>query len=282
MTVPLSAGSPRAVHALRFGAELKRAMTARKASTHRLAAASGCGRSAIANWRCGGNLPRVDTATRLAEALHWPRLVDIASAGRSRPCARCGRVISTEGSGAKRFCGPSCREVDQQLRSPGPAHDLAGSVRAELDRVAGTRGHMSRTAVAAALESYSLRGSKRVRRSDKLAAHASQLASAIDAMCRSCEPEGACAQPECALRAFSPLPMRGRPTGLLEARREPTAAEAAVTAEKRRVAMVRRWEDPEARERQSAQNSARWASKSDQERQEIGMRISAGRRAAAS
>lgn len=39
------------------------------------------------------------------------------------------------------------------------------------------------------------------------AARADELAEAIEAMCRDCEPEGSCRAPACPLRAHSPLPL---------------------------------------------------------------------------
>lgn len=282
MTVPLAAGSPRAAHALRFGQELTRAMAARKVGGPRLSAASGCTKASIFNWRHGGNLPRMDTAARLAEVLDWPKLVVIARAGRSAPCRRCGRSFVNEGGSPALYCSVACREVADQLRKPGPAAEFATVVRAELDRKIGERGGLRKEPIASALRVYLGSESRRVARVDKLATHVAAQADAIDAMCAGCEPSGVCLTPECPLRAFSRLPLR---KSALRARPvAPDMTYAPETLERRRAATTAanaiRWARPGERERQSAVSAGRWAALTEEERTLRGAHISAGRRKA--
>lgn len=262
MTVPLSPGSPRLLAARRFGAELRRAMTARRVGTLRLAAAAACTPGAIGTWKAGTNLPRTATAARLAEVLGWPRLAEIAAAGRTVRCARCGREFTYQGGAPARFCSADCREIDAQLRAPGAAAELAAALRAELARKAGVSGGLRKAPLAAALERYSGRESGRGIRRDRLAAaHAANLAHVAD-MCRSCEPEGVCHTPACALRPISPLPLAGDRQ----------------TAAIRPAAQARRWAQPGERERMAEGNRARAAARSPEERAAHNAAISAGRR----
>lgn len=140
MTRHLSPTSPRLVAASRFGAELNRAMRARQVGSKTLGAQAGSAPSAIAAWRAGQNLPRLDTATRLADSLRWPKLVELAKAGRVGVCRRCGAEFTNEGGQAKLYCSTDCRAIDTQLREPPPGRALADAVRAELERVGGKDG----------------------------------------------------------------------------------------------------------------------------------------------
>ena len=281
MTVKLSPGSSRGIAAQRFGQELQRAMLVRKVGAHRLAEAAGCAKSAIANWKAGGNLPRVDTAARLAEVLDWPRLVVLSREGRSLTCARCARTFVNQGGSPARFCSVDCREVDTQLRRPGPGAELAAAVRAELERKAATRGGLRKAPLEVALATYARSESRRVVRQDKLAAHLDSVRSVIDAMCRDCEPAGTCRTVECPLRPVSPLPLQATdvrgPVRPAEGPWGPTHREAQLTAI--RAANSERWGREGERERFSAASSARWAAMTDEERAAAGRRISEGRRA---
>ena len=269
MTVPLSPGSPRAVHALRFGQELRRAMDAREVGTKRLAAAAGVAASAISNWRIGGNLPRTDTAAKLAEVLDWPALLRLSRAGRTVACARCGRDFVNEGGSPARFCSVACREVDVQLRRPSSGAGLAESVAAELDRKAGHRGGVPREPLALALDRYRLSESTE---------HARGMASAVDAMCRACEPEGICRTLECPLRPYSPLvASTSTARGPVRPAYAPEVMAAARAAQ--RAATVARWQRPGERERMAESSRAMHAALTDEEREERSRRISAGRRA---
>lgn len=281
MTVPLAPGSSRGIHAQRFGQELRRAMLARKVGAGRLSEAAGVAKSAIANWKAGGNLPRVDTAARLAEVLDWPKLVDICREGRIVTCARCRRPFVNEGGAPARFCSVDCREVDVQLRRPGPGASLALVVRDELER---RRWLVQRSTtddvLDQALIEYQRSDSKRVNRQDKLVAQLDGVRAAVDAMCRGCEPAGICRSVECPLRPVSPLPLQVTDAGELRPvvdRDSPEYRERWLAAV--RGANAERWARPGERERQSEQTSAYWAAMTDEERSAASARISEARRA---
>lgn len=280
MTVKLSATSSRGIFAQRFGAELTKAMRTRKVSNLRLAEATGATRSAIANWKVAGNLPRTDTALRLAEALDWPKLVEIAREGRSRPCERCGRSVVNEGGGQKRYCTTACRDVDQQLRRPTAGSALADVVEAELERISRTTGAASRKTLKSALAAYRTSDAKRVARVDKLTAHLAGVQAAVDAMCAGCEPLGLCRDTACALRAVSPLPLASEvDAGVI---RQPDGAWSPRFREQTLVRIAdgnaRRWARDGERERQSEQSRAWHAARTPDEKTDFRNRVSAGRR----
>ncbi len=279
MTVPLRSDSPRAASALRFGQELSRAMAARHASRARLAVATGCSKASIANWRVGGNLPRVDTAARLAEALDWPKLVAIAATGRTGTCPACGRPFINEGGAFKRWCSVACREVATQLRRPTAGGDLATAIEAQIVQGAGKHGGLPRAPLSAAIALYRRSDARRVMRIDKQHEQVVGLQALVDAMCASCEPEGVCRTPECPLRAASPLPIgchavpdRIRPA---EGPWGPTSRDRTLAAG--RAGNAERWSRPGERDRMSAASSARWAALTPTEREAAGAAISKGR-----
>lgn len=165
----LAATSDRAPAARRFGLELKRAVRARGTSQRRLAADLGLNRGRIANWCAGTASPTLEMAERMADALMWPRLTDLARAGREITCVACGRTFTAEGQGPQRYCSLDCRRFQNAKRVPG---------RRDLTRVV--------------LE----------RRVDRFRA-------AVDAMCAGCEPAGLCQTAECPLQlaGVSPFPL---------------------------------------------------------------------------
>lgn len=280
MTVPLSPGSSRGIAAARFGAELAKAMHTRKVGQIRLAEAVGCARSAIPNWKAGGNLPRVETAVKLAEVLNWPRLTEISRSGRTLTCARCKRPFVHNGGAPARYCGTDCRQVDEQLRRPAAGSELAGAVRAELGRKAGVKGGIPKAPLVAALDRYAKRESRRGQRTDKLAGQVAGLRSVIDEMCRTCEPEGLCRTASCPLRPVSPLGLQ-QGAGVREVRRVEGSWGPSHRAKQLvaiRASNAERWSRPGERDAQSARTLARWAAMTDGERAEHGASISAGRR----
>ena len=89
MTVPIRRGSPRAAPARKFARELRKAMETRKIGRRRLAMAMGLkSDSIIAQWRTGNSLPRLDSASAVAEVLEWPQLRLIVEGARTQTCAR--------------------------------------------------------------------------------------------------------------------------------------------------------------------------------------------------
>jgi hypothetical protein len=171
MPVPLSATSARRFAARQFADELVRAMTVRKVGRRRLGDLIGApSASIIAYWRTGAGLPRLDSARRMAEALEWPRLLEIVQQVREGRCAfsGCGRAFTNEGGGPKRYCSDRCRDAAAKIRAMGPSTRQ----RADLSE-------------------------------RRLAEH--QVA--VEAFCRRCEPDGHCRDARCQLRPVSPLPL---------------------------------------------------------------------------
>lgn len=155
-------------HAVRFGKEVRKARLAKGLSRRALALQLAIGESALWTYESGGNLPRIETAQRLASGLGAPILVEIVLESRTGACANCGKTIVHKGGTNRRYCSSECQSIVQKIR------DAKGTAR---DR-----------AVAAE------------RRRDLQQA-------CIDAMCRACEPEGLCRDEDCPLRMVSPLPL---------------------------------------------------------------------------
>lgn len=279
---PLSPDSPRRLAASRFGAELRHAMNVRSVGARRLATAVGSATSAIAVWKAGDNLPRTDTAQRLADALDWPKLVVLAREGRNGVCARCRRPFVNEGGGPKRFCSADCREVDVQLREASAKRTLAATVQAEVDRVHGTTGAVSRKTLAVALAEYRRSESKRNARSRTIETRLGVVQAAVDAMCDGCEPAGICRDAMCALRPVSPFPVALRPRKSAdeiepaEGPWGPTHRPAQLVAI--RAANAERWSRPGERDKAHRVMVARYAAETPEQKAERIRRVSAGRR----
>jgi transcriptional regulator with XRE-family HTH domain len=275
---PLGLDSPRRVGAAKFGAELRAAMEARGVSAKRLAPAAGVAVSAVAMWKAGSNLPRTDTALRVAEVLSWPRLAQMARDARSHECVRCGTSFVNDGGGPKRFCSIDCRDVDVQLRARGQGSVLADVIAGELERAPGIRTRVLRSALDEWRRSDSKRQS-RLRRSERAV---ETVRAAVAEMCAGCEPEGICRTPECPLRSVSPLPLALRPDAVTDLVRRaegphgPTHRAAWLASVQ--AGNARRWSRDGERERQAAQSRDRWAGMEPEERAAVGQRISEGRR----
>ena len=171
MTTRLAPDSPRRAVARLFGIELRRAMSTRHATVRGTATSIGVSRTLIHFYRDGTNLPRVETAERLAAALDWPGLTTIVLRARTGACELCAKPFAAMGSGNKRYCTEDCRRVAAARRSG-----------------TSTRG---RAIVAER--------------------RAARYALAIDAFCRGCEPDGICRMSDCQLRAVSSLPLIKEP-----------------------------------------------------------------------
>lgn len=183
-------------------------MKARRMGTRPTAEASGVTRTAIMNWRRGGNLPRTETAQRLADALSWPKLLVIVQEARTSPCERCSRPFVNEGGGPKRYCTDSCRLVDEQLRKPSAGVALHAAVRAAADaRLANAPQRETLPAILDALREYEISDARRRIRVDQQGRALDDHRNAVAAMCAVCEPEGRCHDGECPLRSVSPLPL---------------------------------------------------------------------------
>jgi transcriptional regulator with XRE-family HTH domain len=167
--VKLAVGSDRVPAARRFGAELRRALAARGESQRGFARDAGLNRGRMANWLAGTSLPSVETAEAVADRLMWPKLAELARAGRERACDACGRNFIVETPSPQRYCSIECRRFQNAKRVPG-RRDLTRSV---LER--------------------------RVNR----------YSAAIATMCAGCEPSGICQTPECPIQmaGLSPFPI---------------------------------------------------------------------------
>lgn len=239
MTVPLSPESPRKRAAIRFGALLDATLKARGVGKKGLARQLGTSGGLIWQWCAGNNLPRLESALRLAEALGEPRLADIVREARTQRCETCGTDIINEGGTPVRFCSDSCRVVRNTMRSGTPSRERA--VVAER--------------------------------------HLSLHRDSVAAYCRGCEPEGLCRDAGCALRPVSPLRLAKReaPT-VLSVVPDPPRVASDVQRRASSEANTRRWAVPGAREAMSEQLRGRFASRTPEERQRWLDNISAGRR----
>lgn len=280
---PLSPVSPRRVAAAAFGAELRKAMKARGVSVKRLQEAIGGGTSSVAIWKLGDNLPRTDTARRVAEALDWPKLVEIVREARSGSCGRCGRTFVNEGGALKLYCSSDCRDIAATLRSRPTTGALYDTVKAELERVHGTTLPVSRRTLSRAVERYRLSESKRQVRSRGVESRLAVVQSAVDAMCRDCEPLGVCREAACPLRAVSPLPLALDDRPAAEVRpalgpHHPSNRQAWLTSVQ--AGNAARWGRPGEREAASATMLARYAAETPAQKAERARRVSEGRRRA--
>lgn len=166
MTYHIPAGSLKSDRAIRFGRELERAMKARGVGSRTIQDAVGISRNTVRAYRDGRNLPRIDIARKLGEALDWPRLEALGRELRTKTCPVDERTFVDEsGSDNRVYCSPSCQRVSEKKR--------LGSTVTKRAAVAERQLEIHRRAVAA--------------------------------YCAACEPTGRCVTPDCELRPASPL-----------------------------------------------------------------------------
>ena len=122
----LAPGSDRQTAARRFGRELRLALNARGQTIRGFAASSGLPRSRLGNYLAGTSLPPVESADRIATLLMWPRLADVARAGRERACEDCGRRFLVETASPQRYCSTECRRVHAKIAAG--SRDLSRAV----------------------------------------------------------------------------------------------------------------------------------------------------------
>jgi transcriptional regulator with XRE-family HTH domain len=158
--------------ARRWGSELRRVMIDNSVPILALAEAIGTSKSSVAQARSGRYLPSLQMASRYAEALMYPYLSTLCAELRTRTCEICEREFVEDHAGGhpQRWCDKECQNI-------GRSRIRRGKTAEETEK---------RYSV------WKRRAKDRQR--------------AIDVMCWTCEPEGACRQEECALRAHSPLP----------------------------------------------------------------------------
>lgn len=231
MTYTIPPDSPKAASAAAFGRELVRACAARNVPRTELHRATGIGRTTLDHYRTGSSLPRIAAASALAAVLDWPKLVDIVREARTRACKRCGRPFSNDGGnlGAKRYCGVPCRDAAEQERIASTRLRQAGHLESRAPGLGGVR---QREAIA------------RLRSGLRIAEEQTRdLRAAIDAMCRDCEPMGACRTVACPLRPYSPLPLGVHETGETRTNADVRRDLNRKAAPKRAASMRRRWAD---------------------------------------
>lgn len=286
MSVPLSPTSARRLWAAKFAAEFRKALESRDRGLKAIERATGISHTNLWTFKAGNNLPRLETALRISEALAWPKLAEIVREGRTATCARprCGQRFLNEGGMPKRFCSEDCRRIDHILRGndfePG-GRALLAAVRAELERVHGTTQAVSRRTLQAAADEYANSGSKRGTRLTTLETMVERHRAAAAAFCEACEPDGYCRTPTCELRSISPLPLRNDTRDVREAVKAPRRW-GGEGRDRQRAAfssdLRERWQQPGRREAQAERSRARWASMTPEERAAMGRRISERRR----
>lgn len=213
----LRTDSPRRIHAQRFGKLLRATLTARGIGEKRIVALVGGGRSSLRQYLAGYNLPRLDYARKLAEALDEPRLVTLCREGRTRHCFTCDKPYVDERGSPSKFCSERCHKIADKKRY----------------------GHGGDRVLDAAVAEAQI---------EVLDAQMHGYHVAITNMCRSCEPEGTCHDQRCPLRPVSPLPLAGKPVGVATPAAGPYGSpeNRARTLAAIRANAVKRW-TPEAR-----------------------------------
>ena len=194
----LSTETRRLEYAKRFGAQLQRAMNARKMRPFHIFKKAGGGFSHFSfdAWLHGRSLPRLDRAIKLAEVLDWPLLVEIAREGRTGTCQRqgCDRTFITETGKSRMYCTPRCYKLAHEY-GLGFAHAQRKKLGSEAAVL-----HQQAAEGRAAIEELG------------------ELRRSVAAMCADCEPEGYCRTPACPLRVVSPLPLARAAIASREAR----------------------------------------------------------------
>ena len=274
MTERLLGGSPMRAHAARFGAELARAMHERGVSNRRLRLAARIGSTSnVSEWRNGHNMPGIDAAQRMADALAWPRLAEIAREARTRPCSRCGQAMVVDAGRPRRYCSAACRDLAAAMRSGGRPDGTAEARAMLLGEVLRT-GPARKQVIGRAVTI--IEGSRAAEIANAGAVVA--LREAVAAMCRGCVVDDLCRTPECPLRPVSPLPLSTDDREADRATPSPGRWADPRAREGQSARLRARWAEPGAREALSERSRARWAAMSPEERSAVGRRIRAGRR----
>lgn len=122
----LALNSPRAGGARRYGLELRKAMAAQGRSVRGFAADMEISRTRLHNWLAGTSMPTVERSEVLADALHWPRLVELAKEARRKACDNCGKTFVNEHQSPRRYCSTACK--NNQAKQAGARRDLSRAV----------------------------------------------------------------------------------------------------------------------------------------------------------
>lgn len=152
----------------RLSLVVRTAMAERGVTVKEAAAAIGIRPEALSMIRFGHVRPSHDTAIHLSEFLMWPEIAQLSEAIHARNCEVCGRrYINRSDGGRRRYCTKRCLTT--------------ASVRRNREKRGNTI-HLQ---------------ARRFR----------EATEAIAKFCGDCEWDGVCKTPDCALRAFSPLPL---------------------------------------------------------------------------
>lgn len=157
-----------------FAEALSKAMTERRVNLKQLSARTGINTQTISNLRRGVNKPQVNTASLLADALHWDELAQMVTRDRTRTCPVCERTFITQHKTPERrkFCSHRCQQVAWNRQA------------------------------------NSSRERRRAKYEKKTTMLLREHQQAVEAMCRSCEPvDFICRDSVCPLRGISPLPL---------------------------------------------------------------------------
>lgn len=253
MSHPIPPGTPKAISAARFGAELRVAIDSRKTSIKALERTTGIDDNTIDSYLRGLNLPRTEKAAVLADTLRWPRLLSMVVEARTDRCQRtgCPLTFRNDTGRPRKYCSVACQRQAEAMRTA-----------ATRARQAGQTGDGKRRYQ----EVAQLRSAVRIGDERLLV-----LAEAIAAFCGECEPQGVCHEARCALRVASPLPLSeghdsGHPETVAAARKRVHSPEARA---KRSGSMRQVWADPEYHERTAAATAAAIARRTPEQRAEI-------------
>lgn len=151
--------------AYNFSRLFKEAVERNDTSFSAVAAALGVSKQNVREFATGTRLPRLETAAKIADALHEPAILAAVRDARTRACRNC-RADMLVNTTSRYFCGEECR-ILYRAKTNKP-----------LDR-------RSLTVIGSSLDVH--RG-------------------AVEAFCRSCEPDGVCRDAGCELRPVSPFP----------------------------------------------------------------------------
>lgn len=201
MTVRMASTSPRLSAAVKFGELLSRRMAELEVGQGVVKDAAKVSRASVVEFRNGRNLPTLEVALRIAEAVNEPRLAEIVRAARTTACKRCDRPVLNEAGFPKRYCSAACRalgapEVDHRREK---AREAVQILRSELLRNGPARKQQIGRAQTLLDDFHA---------PEKEALEAvSAYQDAVADMCGTCEPDGLCRTAECSLRGVSPLPL---------------------------------------------------------------------------
>lgn len=224
----LARDSKTAAHAQRYAKLLRSVMKERGIGFRHLAKQMGVSEGTLGHVREAQNLPGLGLGLELAAALDSPALGELIVQIRTQECSRptCPVTFVNPGRGDRKYCSDHCRRAMTKRRDP----DSRARAFAAEEALAETDVELNRTRMA------------------------------VMAMCRECEPEGACRIADCPLRPVSPLPLVAvREVGVARPYSGFNDADRERVREIHAAANKRRFFSPEARARASRSATAQRA-----------------------